>query len=265
MLIISCVIVILVLTSYQYAIRKKNLKLIVLITLADLIINTAFYLPVTGIGQASLQTMQSYYDQSPPGIPIPEFIPVAQYKNNNDDERTLLIGNWSYFSKQPGCTQLTGYPSYFNYTSSFFKSNDTAAILSRPWIFLINESGQNKHIEKMNVVEYSPDRIDIKLATVQNDTLVFLQNHYKHWKAIVNGKETPLQIYRNTFLALELMKGEQHILLYYSDNILSGLMVIAALLFACLVVYCFLFKNRLSKNSKDSDAIAIVKNREITI
>jgi uncharacterized membrane protein YfhO len=195
-------------------------------------------LPVTGVGSVTMQQIQSYYNSNPSGIPIPPLIAIKNIDTLNE-KLTGLIGNASYYNKEIGTTKLTDYPSYFKATDNFFKSGEKDFVLSKPYLFLLNDS--NNH--SIKVQRFSPQAIKLTLESIKNDSFVFLQNNYKFWKAFDNGKTIPVSVAFTTFMSISLSPGNHSIEFIYHDPNLLFFCVLSAVTFI-IIIAVLLKKNQ---------------------
>lgn len=201
-------------------------KLLISVIIIDLIINAIIYLPVTGIGTKTLTDIQSIYNSNPAGTPVPELIPVNKI-DTLDTKTTGLVGDLSYYNKKIGTTKLTDYPSYFKTTDLFFKSAEKDFVLAQPYLFL--KSGS----KNIKVANFSPQEITISLNSNNTDSLFFLQNQYKFWKAYNNNKEITLTKAFTSFMAMPVQKGNNEIEFVYKD---TNLVYFVCLSFLTLII-----------------------------
>lgn len=240
---VSAVISIL-LCAYWLWYKKMSSQKFLLIVCADMIINTIIYLPVTGIGQVKLADIQHIYNGSPEGIVTPALQPIKSFERF-DEKTTGLIGDRSYYFKQPGTTQLTGYPVYFSSVAAYFKSADTAIINKQPFIFLKSDL-QKRGGSHIAINYFSPAKIALQVNTEDNDTLVLLQNSFKNWEAQINKTDVPLSAAFSTFMSVPVVKGSSLVEFTYKDE---------GLLWCCIIsLFCwighFAYLLLIKRNSK---------------
>lgn len=245
-LIISLLITIIICLPIAF-LRKLSLKVVLSVLIFDLAFNTIIYLPVTGVGTTTLKTIQAVYNSSLPGIPIPELTPINKIDTLNA-KSTGLIGNITYYNKRIGTTKLTDYPSYFSSTDKFFKSSYKNIVLKEPYIFLL--SG-NKDFQ---VKKFSPQNIFIEVNSATIDTLVFLQNDYKFWKAFNSNKPVSIRKSFLTFMSVPVNKGVNKIEFIYNDNklIYFSLISFSTLIFIGVIVLKKFKKRRYNHASTTS-------------
>ena len=229
----SAGITLLVSTLALLALRKNKFNLLLAITIADLILNSIIYLPVTGVGQVTLKNIQSVYDRYPKGIPIPALVPVNKIDTFNA-VTTGLVGDATYYNKLIGTTKLTDYPSYFTSTNRYFNNKQLVGEASRnPYLFLEHGSGSGTSVV---VKKFSPENIEITVNAQQDDTLVYLQNNYKFWHATVNGNQVPVTTAYQTFMGVKINKGVNSVTFYYEDAWLGICLLVSLATFIIGVV-----------------------------
>jgi hypothetical protein len=217
--IISLVIVLLTCMPFIFS-GEDTYRKIIFFILIDLAINSVIYLPVTGVGNTPLSTIQSFYSANPKGIPVPALIPVNKI-DTLDAKTAGLIGDITYYNKKIGTTKLTDYPSYFASVDSFFRSQQKDTVLSKPYIFL--KSG-NQNFE---VKTFTPQRIVIHVESMGSDSLVYLQNYYTYWRAFNNDKVIPVSKACVSFMSVPVNKGTNEIEFRYADTKLTWFVLVA--------------------------------------
>lgn len=220
---------------------KANTKKIVLVIIADLIVNSIAYLPFTGVGTVTLSDIQKVYSTNKKGINIPPIIAIKNIDTFSAKE-TGLAGSASFYNKKIGITKLTDYPSYFANTKAYFKSELPGTVNNLPYVFLkknISNYKQDKLYSDtaIKVDFFSPQKINIKVSLTQRDTLVLLQNHYKFWKAKVDGREIPVNKSFITFMSIPLDKGFHFVEFYYEDKWLLLFVILSICTFISIIMY----------------------------
>jgi hypothetical protein len=247
-LIVSLIITIIICIPIAF-LKRLSFKVVVWVLISDLILNAIIYLPVTGVGTTTLKNIQSIYNFSLTGIPIPELIPINNIDTLNA-KTTGLIGDITYYNKKIGTTKLTDYPSYFSSTDTFFKSSYKNDILKEPYIFLL--SG-NKDFQ---VKKFSSQNIFIEVNSAMTDTLVFLQNYYKFWKAFNNNKSVVIKKSFLTFMSVPVNKGVNKVEFIYEDNNLIYFLLISfSTLIFIVVIVLKEFKKRRSTHASTTSVL----------
>ena len=220
---------------------KADLKRMTFIIIADLIINSIAYLPFSGVGTVTLAEIQKVYNAGKKGIVVPPLIAIKNI--DTFSVRTAgLAGSESFYNKKIGITKLTGYPSYFSNTDTYFKNSLSGAINNLPYVFLkkniadfINDT--NYRDRTLTVDFFSPQKIHFTVNASGQDSLIFLQNYYTFWRASVDGKSTAVNKTFITFMSVPVNKGHHQIEFYYEDKWLFLFIVLSISTFIAVIAY----------------------------
>ena len=225
-LMLVCNLVLVIITAYTawMFLRKNKKQYSIPLIITDLVVNSIICLPVTGVGQVTLHDIQQVYNTSPEGFPVPPFIPVNKI-DTLDAKTTGLTGDITYYNKKIGTARLTDYPSCFTGTVDYFSSSLPDTISSKPWLFLKKTLPGSNSIA---VNAFSPAHISITAQADADDSLVLLQNYYKHWKVFVNKNEAPITKAYLTFMSAAIHAGSNEIEFVYEDKWLTVLVIISA-------------------------------------
>lgn len=231
-MVFSNILCIIICTAFSKK-RVSGAKKIIYITLADIIINTIIVLPAMSTGATSLSQIQTRYENCRNAITAPRLVPLNQLKEF-DATTTGLLGSYSYYDNNIGTRQLTGYPSYFNFTEDYFNSAYKDSLETRPFIFLQHDSRCQGKTALINITKFSPQEIALSVDSPTADTLILLQNHYKYWHCHVNSKEIPITTAYASFMAVPVTAGTHTITFTYKDPYL---------LICCMVSFCFILSH----------------------
>lgn len=244
MLIDAAILLTFIATWFLLRNRISSRYLITALVLTDLAVHCWLSLPVTGIQRRSPATIQHLLDDAPPGIPKPTLMPLA---TNDRPELQLIVGCWSYYSKQPGTPIDGDYPVVLRTTAAYFDSHWPDSLNRRPFLFLA-------HSPTPPAIEtYSPTTIAITATTTQPDTLILLQNNFPGWHTSLDGHPCPhLQPYE-AFISIPLPagkdneKGNHHIEFHFTPGHLKIYLLISlATLLGLLAATAF--SKRISDN-----------------
>lgn len=232
-------------------VSKANTYKIVILILADLVINSIAYLPFTGVGTVRLADVQKVFNASKKGITLPPLIALENI-DTFSVKKTGLVGSSSFYNKKIGITKLTDYPSYFSNTEAYFKSDWPNLVNNFPYVFLKKnidnyDKPSTYHDSALIVDFFSPKRIRLRTNETFSDTLVLLQNKYKFWKAKVDGKEINVIPAFITFMSIPLNKGQHEVEFYYNDELLVLFTIISISSF--IIVLVFICHNYFKKSS----------------
>ncbi len=224
--------------------RFKNSLLLPLFIASDLIICSWLNLPVTGVQLKGPFNIQTYFDQVPTGIPVPDLKPIGENKYKGEDVRNL-IGDWSYYSKQPGAPERCNYPTILNHTAEYFSSSLPDTINTKPVFFILNPL----RLKELVIDSYSPAEINVRVEVSEPDSLVFLQNDYFRWKVIIDGK--PGQIRRSAiaFMQIPLTKGVNRVRFVYDSKIIQFITIASLLCWMTFIFFVLMWKRNRQKIS----------------
>ena len=82
-----------------------------------------------------------------------------------------------------------------------------------PRFFVLKNNQVSEEI--IDVSYYSPDKIGLSLNLEKPATLVAAINYYPWWRVTVNGSQTSITHYQDTFMAIQLLQGENKITFEY--------------------------------------------------
>jgi len=225
----------------KWAMRYRLWSLVKKIVVVDMVIACLLNVPFTGAGKASVATIQSIIDKSPKGIPVPNLVPINQYDSLPTAEKEM-IGDWSFYNKQPGVTQLAAYPIILTSTIKYFDSSEAfhfPALNVKP--FIITEPSAAK------IVSFSPQKIVLLVKDSSGSTPVLQQNFYPHWYYTVKGKKKPAENYKGTFMSASLSKGENTVTFSFEPRMVKVTMLVSLVSFILMILVLFIFHKRETK------------------
>ena len=98
--------------------------------------------------------------------------------------------------------------------SKNFDLSKTVILEENPGIELKGNRGQGK----TRIVNYTPTEIEISLASSKDGLLFLSDSYYPGWKALVDGKETPIYRANYAFRAVIVPKGKHRVVLKYQPR-----------------------------------------------
>ena len=227
----------------KWGLIRKKIKWVTAVASADLVIACLFNIPFTGVGKASVAEVQSVLDKSPNGIIIPPLKPVNRYDTISADE-TGLVGNWSFYNKQPGVYRFAFYPVELRSSKVVF-AGDTSLCADKP--FLFTETG-NKH-DNIIVNEFTGNTITATVSSSENGRLVLQQNLYPHWHVVTGNKKTGIGEYRQVFLSAPIAAGNNKVEFHFDPVLVKRAMLLSAvtfLLFSIILIVKYIRRTSLS-------------------
>ena len=134
-------------------------------------------------------------------------------------------------------------------------SCDTYALNQKSLEEFYNRMSQNP----FEVTNYTTTSVE-GTVNVKNDKLLFTTIPYeKGWTAYVDGEETDIEIFRDTFISLNLSAGQHTIEFKYTpDGLIIGVLI-SILSIAILILIYFVIKAiKLSRQEKENDILSKV-------
>lgn len=169
------------------------------------------YGPQDFYSQDSIE-FQKYYDLDLLSLAGVKYI-ISQ-KPVIDSDFTLLPSNyrkefidWDKFSKVQKVSKFIS-GDYFGPPLYIYENKKAF-----PRFFVLDNGQVSK--QKVRVKYYSPDKIALTINSAKPASLIATINYYPWWKAAVNGQETSISKYQDTFMSLEIPKGDNTILFEY--------------------------------------------------
>ncbi len=201
--------------------KKNHLRKGLLLTVAcvDLFFATQFNISSTVIHDVSPNKInEAFHYFSPEEYPLP---PINQpfeklHRVANFDYVHLHI-NLNHFHKIPSPNGAS--PAYFKWSAAAIANGLFQKTIQLPLVFAaekINKEGiieemsiDTLSFEKINLVHFSPNQIELESHFTKPMYIVFLQNFHPDWKVYLNEKETSIIQCNDTFLAVEIAEGKQ--------------------------------------------------------
>ncbi len=115
-------------------------------------------------------------------------------------------------------------------------SSDKAVILETSAAF--QPKPQNNR-DSIQITKFRPGYVSLKVICSKQSLLVFQQNYYYPWEAIVNDKKTEIHKANISFMALEIPAGSNTIEFVYRVKYLTASIVfsLAFLILALIYIY----------------------------
>lgn len=216
----------------KFNLKKKNYQWLLRIGIADIMLATLLNVPFTGVGKASVAQVQEVLNRSPKGIPVPALTPI--YKNDTiSTEDKGLVGNWSFYSKQPGLTVYAPYPIELNSMQKIFY---TRQFFSKPYLFVTGDA-------QVKVNKFTGNSIDATVTSTTSSKMVLQQNYFKHWYIYNDEGKSAAASYKNIFLSAPVSMGPNNIRFVFEPTFIKIMMLLSAVSFLIfLIVYFYLSK-----------------------
>lgn len=226
----------------KWCLRVSNWKLLQRIVVADMILATLFNLPFTGVGKASVAEVQQVLNQSPKHIPVPSLTPI---QNNVavPEEEQLMVGDWSFYNKQPGVLKEAAYPIVLKNMAAYFEQDRLTGkniYTNRAFVFCTDSL-----VTAMSLGSFSPQQIDININSSHSTTVVLQQNHYPHWIYSDGKEEKPVNEYGINFMSAPVKSGSSKISFLFDPVVVKWSMLLSLLaLLSCCLYLLFLRREK---------------------
>ena len=198
---------------------RKGLLLIV--ACIDLFFATQFNISSTVIHDVDPKIVnEKFHYYSPKEYPLP---PINQpFKNlhraANFDYVHLHI-NLNHFHKIPSPNGAS--PAYFKWSAAAMADSLFQKTILNPIVFVAEKISTDGVIEestidtlsfeRINLLHYSPNQIELECDFIKPEFIVFLQNYHPDWNVYVNEKEASIIQTNGTFLGVKISEGKQKI------------------------------------------------------
>jgi hypothetical protein len=228
------VIQLLLLWGIKFCLKGKRFGLLVKLCVADMIIVTLLNVPFTGVGKASVAQVQAVLNKSPKKIPVPPLLPIIKNDTINTEE-TGLVGNWSFYNKQPGVLEYAPYPIELNSMKNIFSNQDT--LFAKPYLFTTSSAER-----KLIVTGFTGSSVTVSGNFATNDSIVLQQNYYRHWYYISAGKKYPALTYKGIFNVAPVTAGTNELKFVFEPVFIMNMMIVSAICFGLFFLsFVFLF------------------------
>lgn len=203
--------------------KKNHLRkgLLLMIACIDLFFTTQFNISSTVIHDVDPKMVnEAFHYYSPKEYPLP---PINQpFKNlhrvANFDYIHLHI-NLNHFHKIPSPNGAS--PAYFKWSAEAMADSLFQKAIQNPLVFaaekistegiIEEETIDTLSFEKINLLHFSPNQIELESNFTNPKFIIFLQNYHPDWKVYVNKKEASIIRSNGTFLAVKISEGKQKV------------------------------------------------------
>lgn len=230
----------------KWAMRYRLWSLVKKIVVIDMVIACLLNVPFTGAGKAPVATIQTVIDKSPKGIPVPKLVPINQYDTLPTAEKEM-IGDWSFYSKQPGVADRAAYPIILKNTQQYFDSDPGlphAVFKDKP--FIVTGNSQSR------IVSFSPQQIAVVIKDSMQREVILQQNFYPHWYYTSGGIKKLVKIYGSVFMSAPLLKGEQTVVFSFEPAAVKAAMLVSLIVFVILLALVRILPNSFTPSSPSS-------------
>ncbi len=239
-----------ILLSYWAIIKKKNIKLVCIIIIADMFFATQLNMPITVYGAKRFTTIEELLNRNPVKFPVPDNKSIAENSLNSFD-KDFVAGSRLPFTKKIGRNDYFITPGNLLKQDEFYESAIKDSVFKKPLLYFADNDTGSIQAKSFSANEFH--------ATVYKKTggpLVYLQNNYHGWRAFLDGKQVSIMIVNTSFMSINIPAGNHEIIFRYRPQAIINAWYISILSLAVLIIiYGFLFfsKQRSAKLQKESE------------
>lgn len=237
---------------------RKALKVIVVISIIDLVVVLQLNGSGTVYEKYDTQKINKNIAQIPKGYPIPSLL-----KSISNITDASLQNNIPFLWRNLG--MIYKIPSSSGYGPYQFSLQQQAIdeglnhIINNPLLFLAREinnelldtnSIDTHSSSKIAITSFSPNKITATINNSENTNLIFLQNYYPYWVASINGNITPIKKVNKAYMTIELPKGNNNVFFSFQPAIIISLYVsvISFIIISLFLIISFIQKNKSERN-----------------
>jgi uncharacterized membrane protein YfhO len=93
----------------------------------------------------------------------------------------------------------------------------------------------------IQLLDYSPQKIRIRIDALQNNSLILQQNNYPYWYYSVGSRRYPVSSYGINFMKVPVTKGISEITLLFEPKwVVFGMAFSALAILLCVIMLLFL-------------------------
>ena len=199
---IQGLIQLILINEFGGALKQKSYQKLIRICAIDLVLATLLHVPFTGVGKNAVANVQYAVKKLPEGIPKPMMEPIVQLNAVDAGRYSSLLGNQGYYQKQIGFVQKPFYPVALT-TSAGIYTDDSSLYCTKPFLF----STGGMPSDSIFIKNFKGNYIELIINSPRADTIVFQQNVYPHWRAVVNGEVRKPIAYNGVYNAAVIRPG----------------------------------------------------------
>jgi len=251
------------LLGYWAIVKKKSVQMICFITIADLSLATQFNMPVTVFGARRFANIEKLMDRNPVPFPLPDRQSIQENSRNSIDEN-MLTGSRLPFTKKIGRNDYYITPGNLSKQDEFYESPLRDRVFKNPLLYFAdNKWTANKQIAttandgNIQINQFNANSLEAVADKKTPGLLVYLQNNYPGWKALIDGKQTPVMPVNITYLSIQVPAGKHSIIFTYQPQaIINAWYVSIGSFIVLVIIYCRLFfskrRSTIPQNEKES-------------
>lgn len=216
-----------ILSAIYNALKKGKKTKVFYLAIMEITFACLVNIPFTGVGKASVKEVESILSLAPGGFPAPPLNPTNT-NNTISDEKTKLVGHWSFYNKEIGVAGMVPYPTVLKNTVTYFQQDNTL-LDTKPYLF-----ADNTYAIPV-ITHYEPNEIIFSVEAPAGTTFTYKQNHYPYWTAFINNESVQIDRAFQAFLSVTTAtEGKQEIEFRFKNNKMVFLIILSHSLFLLL-------------------------------
>lgn len=260
---------------YFYSVKKINSRLLLIGSILNLVLFTAFYQPFSVVKNTSVSAIQNLLDTlQQPGFPKPDLQSTIADNSREGMKYFEEIGAANMYNKKIGRVDYRITPSNLNTQNEFwfdtvfreqvlhyplFYRADTVISLNDTFyrdaqqktIYLL-QSGKEKlsdsGVYTAMVIEFNPQYWKIEVESNTPGFYSLFQNNYPKWEARIDGKPVEIITCNLSFIGIGIPAGKHIIELRYIVNDLRIVWMISTLYLIIIITTVFRVYKRIFKS-----------------
>jgi hypothetical protein len=206
---------ILLITLLLIRINLSSTRKIAAIVIVNLVINTWFTLPFTGLGMKSKGQINNEMTQFARGI-FPQELQAlykTKFLDSNLKGQFIMLGS---YSKKIGYPNEEQYPVELKSTQNFFGDSVLFRFIShQSYVFLSTDttstSETNFDPTSIEITKFAPGYLHVSVNNSKYKFITFLQNDYPYWQTFVNDKIVKHHTGFMTFISVPIEPGRNEV------------------------------------------------------
>jgi len=218
---------------------------IVAIVALNLVINTWFTLPFTGLGVKSKRQINNEMMASAPGIFAQKLQPLNQttFIDSSFRSQFLMLGS---YSKKIGYPKEEQYPVELKNTQKFFGDQSLFRfIIHQPYVFLSVDTAISSETKFdstiIEIKKFAPGRLQVSVNNSKYKFITFLQNDYLYWQTYINGRMVRHYTGFKTFISVPIQPGRNDVEFVFTPTPIKGAIIVNGMILL-LGLICLLFR-----------------------
>ncbi len=231
---IQGVLQLLFLWGIKWCLKFGDWNLLKKLTIINMIVCSLLNIPFTGVGKSSVAEVQAVLNKAPKGIPVPDLHPISKNDTLNINEKGL-VGDWSFYNKQPGVKKEAPYPITLKNMKDYFEKNNEGTgvnYLDKPFIFITNANSSSQ----ISISEFTGSKIKASVNTDLSSQLVVQQNFYPHWYYEKKNTKKEVDKAGINFMSAPVEPGNNNVVFSFEPVLVKWMMLLSLLSFIILLI-----------------------------